>query len=107
MLNTTTMNDALLPSVVSSALLGLSALLFGCTQPVSDSVTLGAEQTERALAGYNETSYEYPVQVPNTNRYVSIVVPEPLDYKPDYEDYLKWKRGESMARKAPPADPDH
>ncbi len=101
------MNDSLFSSIVCATLLTSSALFCGCSQPVADSVTLGAEQTQRGLVGYDETSYEYPVKEPGTNRYVTIAVPEPLGYEPTYEDYLKWKRGESMARKAPPADPDH
>lgn len=79
---------------------GGSLLILGCSQPLTDSVALKAEQTQRAIAGYEKTHYSYPVRVPDSNRYVDIVVPEPLGYEPTYSDYLKWKSGESMSRPA-------
>lgn len=69
------------------------ALLFicACTQPVADSVALSGQQVQRGLVGYDEERYVYPINVPGSNRTVEIVTVEPLDYPPDYDDYLAWK----------------
>lgn len=79
------------------ALFALTALAFsqaGCSsEPLSSDLSTLLPETERALVGYNETDYVYPVRVPNTNRYVQMRVKEPLGYEPTYDDYLKWKEG--------------
>lgn len=76
-------------------------LLTGCTLPLTDSAALGAQRTQRALVGYDKTSYHYPVAVPNTNRSVEIVTNEPLGFTPTYQDYLDWKAGKTLS---PPAE---
>lgn len=68
-------------------------MLAGCSssEPFSSDVATIAPEIGRAVVGYNDTEYVYPIQVPNTNRYVQMRTSEPLDFKPTYEDYLKWK----------------
>lgn len=72
-------------------------LLAGCSNgiPVADKFELGGEQTQRAVVGYEVTDYEYPIQVPNTNRYVTMKTKEPLDEPPTYDDYLAWKKSQN------------
>jgi len=94
-------------SILGLFFLCMVGLLLGCSQPLTDSMTLSAEETQRAIVGYEETHYSYPVREPDSNRIVYIVVPEPLNYEPTYADYLKWKAGESMSRSAPPPEPSH
>lgn len=78
------------------ALIVLAALAFaqgGCSsEPLASDLAMDLPEVGRAVVGYNETDYVYPIRVPNTNRYVQMRTSEPLDYQPTYEDYLKWKK---------------
>lgn len=86
-----------------TVLLG-ACLLSACTLPLTDSVALGAENTQRALVGYDKASYHYPIQVPGTNRYVEIISPEPLGFSPTYDDYKDWKAGRPFGTGTTPPD---
>ncbi|WOO43332.1 hypothetical protein [Rubellicoccus peritrichatus] len=57
---------------------------------MSDSIALSGQETKRALVGYDETTYVYPVRVPGSRQTVRIVTDKPLSYEPDYEDFLVW-----------------
>lgn len=79
--------------LLSALLIGGAAAAFsGCSQPVAGGVTTLGAETQRALVGYEKTTYVYPVQVPGTNRYVEMRTKEPLNSEPTYEDYLEWKK---------------
>lgn len=73
-------------------LAGVALMQAGCSsEPLSSDLSILAPEAGRALVGYNDTEYVYPIQVPNSNRYVQMRSSEPLDPPPTYEDYLKWK----------------
>lgn len=65
--------------------------LSGCSRPLADSIALSGQETKRALVGYDETTYVYPVRVPGSRQTVRIVTEKPLTYEPDYEDFLVWQ----------------
>ena len=79
-------------SVLIVGLLASGAVIMGgCESPVSQGMSTGGKDFQNAMFGYEETTYEYPVQVPGTNRWVKIVSNEPIDHPLTYEDYLAWK----------------
>ncbi|MBC2594402.1 hypothetical protein H5P28_09050 [Ruficoccus amylovorans] len=80
------------PSVFVAGLLCAGALwMSGCESPVSQGMSTSNKDFQNFMFGYEETTYEYPVQVPGTNRWVKIVSPEPIDHPLTYQDYLDWK----------------
>ncbi len=80
------------PSLFIAGLIcGGALMLGGCGSPVSQDMSTGGKDFQNAMFGYEETTYEYPVQVPGTNRWVKIVSKEPIDRPVTYEDYLTWK----------------
>ena len=91
-------------SVVFSAIIAASIFLGGCSRPLTDTIALSGEQTQRALVGYDETTYVYPVRVPGSTQTVRIITDKPLNYKPDYDDFLVWHATGKAPEKAPSPD---
>lgn len=81
-----------IPSLWIISLIAAGALLTGgCESPISQGIATDGKDMQNFLVGYEETTYEYPVQVPGTNRWVKIESDQPIDHPVTYEDYLAWK----------------
>lgn len=82
----------------------LLLLMAGCSSPVADSVGLAGQEIKRGVVGYEKVTYQYPVQVPGSNRFVYIVSEEPINRPVTYEDYLAWKAGKPILDASPKTD---
>lgn len=83
--------ESCMKMAILMSMLLVALLQGGCETPVLSGTATGAKDLQNVMVGYEKTTYEYPVKVPGTNRWVKIISPEPIDRPLTYDDYLLWQ----------------